>query len=549
MSEKDLIRKALKREFQTKQDRVESRPGQLGDGYGNLNVPGMESRHVVYCRVAGAIEEVICRRIPPENDLLVTVGFAPEEPNQYQVLSVRTSLPGGTNGGAISGPSPASRYEYLAEGGGQDPLFVQKRAYLPLRIGPYSGMLIQVYRDIVWTGTAWAAVNTQTLDLTPHIPATTGKAAFVLITLDDSAAIIATKGSEVDIADLGLDDLPAVPAGTREVLGAVRVYYGQIAVQEARTNTDIVDLRDSGWGVVADHGSLSGLTDADHPASAITVDATGFAGNLSSADSTVQAALATIDALDITPGLINPTTTQGDMLYLGASATNYATSANGSSVLAVSTTYSSYYGSNIIDENDGTYWTSLNPVTNQWFVIDLGSTRSIGSMRLMQQNSTHGARSYVIATSDDGSAWTDRHTRTVASFIQDETFDFSETLTARYFRVTALISTTGPDSGWGVYTCELISAQADLFRLPLGAEKQVLKSIASFPDWTSLLPVYIDDVSSPPTDAELDSAIGAPASVGAGFGALLDDNNAGTAVYLIASDGTNWWYTAMTKAT
>ena len=57
-----------------------------------------------------------------------------------------------------------------------------------------------------------------------------------------------------------------------------------------------------------------------------------------------------------------------------------------------------------------------------------------------------------------------------------------------------------------------------------------------------------DDVSSPPTDAELDTAFGTPAAVGAGFVGVLDDNGAGAAVYLCASDGTNWWHSAMTKA-
>jgi hypothetical protein len=63
-----------------------------------------------------------------------------------------------------------------------------------------------------------------------------------------------------------------------------------------------------------------------------------------------------------------------------------------------------------------------------------------------------------------------------------------------------------------------------------------------------MLPVSTDNVTNPPTDAELDTAFGTPATVGAGFTALLDDNGAGTNVYHVASDGTNWWYAAMTKA-
>jgi len=61
--------------------------------------------------------------------------------------------------------------------------------------------------------------------------------------------------------------------------------------------------------------------------------------------------------------------------------------------------------------------------------------------------------------------------------------------------------------------------------------------------------VWTDDISNPPTDAELDSIYGTPAAVGAGFTAYIDDNGAGTAFYQVASDGNNWWYTTFTKAT
>jgi hypothetical protein len=102
-----------------------------------------------------------------------------------------------------------------------------------------------------------------------------------------------------------------------------------------------------------------------------------------------------------------------------------------------------------------------------------------------------------------------------------------------------------PDSGQtSHYT---IDAQ-----LPTAEEKDGLRQLApTIPDFTDnslRLQVATDDVSSPPTDAELDTAFGTPATVGTGFTALIDDNGAGSAVYLVASDGTNWWYSSMTKA-
>ena len=56
------------------------------------------------------------------------------------------------------------------------------------------------------------------------------------------------------------------------------------------------------------------------------------------------------------------------------------------------------------------------------------------------------------------------------------------------------------------------------------------------------------DTANPPTDAQLDSAFGAPATVGKGFIGIVNDNNAGTNEYLCWSDGTNWFYATGTKA-
>lgn len=67
--------------------------------------------------------------------------------------------------------------------------------------------------------------------------------------------------------------------------------------------------------------------------------------------------------------------------------------------------------------------------------------------------------------------------------------------------------------------------------------------------WRSLEAPYSEaDVANPPTDANLDNTFGAPATVGAGFMAVVNDAGGGANFWLCASDGTNWWYAAMTKA-
>ncbi len=60
--------------------------------------------------------------------------------------------------------------------------------------------------------------------------------------------------------------------------------------------------------------------------------------------------------------------------------------------------------------------------------------------------------------------------------------------------------------------------------------------------------VSTDDVTAIPTDAELDTAFGTPAAVGAGFIGVVNDNNANTDLYLAISSGTSWYWLKATKA-
>ena len=96
-----------------------------------------------------------------------------------------------------------------------------------------------------------------------------------------------------------------------------------------------------------------------------------------------------------------------------------------------------------------------------------------------------------------------------------------------------------PDAGTQAH--QTIDAQ-----LPTAKEKDTLTQLAN--DGTILIRVSTANTSNPPTDAELDGELGTPAAVGAGFMALLNDNGGGANVYLVLSDGTNWWYEALTKA-
>ena len=238
--------KNLKQRFAKKQNEMRREPGVMGDSVGGLLVSGLDG--FVYVTIGDKAFPVFNNRVPAQIGIKVWVGYAPEEPNLYQVLSTRSESPAGVETGFV-GYAPAKRYEWHAVGGGQDPLNVHLRAFTPLKLGVSSagGMNVDLYRGFVWTGTEYLTIARQDLDLTTHIPTDPDKAALVLITIDDAGAVVQTKGSEVDIDLLALSDLPAIPAGTVFVCGAVRVYTGQTAVQEGRTNTDFWDGRFPGY--------------------------------------------------------------------------------------------------------------------------------------------------------------------------------------------------------------------------------------------------------------------------------------------------------------
>lgn len=60
--------------------------------------------------------------------------------------------------------------------------------------------------------------------------------------------------------------------------------------------------------------------------------------------------------------------------------------------------------------------------------------------------------------------------------------------------------------------------------------------------------VSTDNVSDPPTAAELNTAFGTPATLGAGFIGVLDDNSDNTDVWLCYTSDTSWFYLQGTKA-
>jgi hypothetical protein len=230
-----LFSNKIKSRLALKQDETQRQPGILGDGNGTIIVPGLSNFN--YVTIGDKVLPVFNNRVPAQAGIKVWVGYEPDRSDKvyrnklFQVLSTRSETPAGVEVGYV-GYAPARRYEWNATNGGQDPLTVHLRAFSPLKLGVSSagGMNVEVYKGNVNDGTDF-------------IPTTAGKAALVMISIDNTGAIIQTKGAEVDITALAPSDRPSIPADTLFVCGCIRVYYGQTVIQEGRINTDFDDLR------------------------------------------------------------------------------------------------------------------------------------------------------------------------------------------------------------------------------------------------------------------------------------------------------------------
>lgn len=248
------LKKNFNKRLSQKESRLPRTIGKLGDGYGNLYAD--DTRTIVWVRFGETKAiPVFCNRVAPENELQVVVGYSPEQPKLYQVLSTYSDKPGGENAGTLGGYAPAKRYEWLAPKGGQDPLYVHLRAFTPL--GMYvshpPSMSVQLMRGMIINASKTAIeVPAATSDHTAYIPTTAGKAVLVLHTIDNDGNNVETVSAEVDI-DLLMPEgdrfanVPALPTDTVFVRGLVRVYYGQTKIQEGRTNRDIIDMRFPGF--------------------------------------------------------------------------------------------------------------------------------------------------------------------------------------------------------------------------------------------------------------------------------------------------------------
>lgn len=200
-------------------------------------------------------------------------------------------------------------------------------------------------------------------------------------------------------------------------------------------------------------------------------------------------------------------------------------------------------------ENKELKWVT-KAILDEFKAIPIGSTEILISPGFMPDGTRFNGAVTTTLTTAIGNLSAGQHQLACVYVQSDRTLDVQlatakDALDPLTVADIAECHTAADSDALPVVAVQLVEGVADITDEYLRYDLRLLFSALA----TRRIATSSADVTNPPTDAELDSAFGTPTEAGAGFVSLLDDAGGDANVYLVASNGTSWWYAAMTKAT
>lgn len=251
--------------------------GRLGNAAGTVEVPGRPG--LWYVRPKGSDLPVVVQggAAPRVAGTEVLVGADPYRAGRVRVLGINP-----VEGGAVTERQSVEAHAASHGASGSDRVYIASDQVVNGLAYASTGMTAHVNSGWVLIDGVAVKFAAGDIDLTSSIPATGAR--WSLIRVSDAGALSVQDGTPVDsLADLGAADVPALAAGYA-LIAVVRLYDGQTSLSKAVAAPDVIDVR----FVPRSYGL---------PAADVSVDASGFSGNLSATDTDVQTALETIDAM------------------------------------------------------------------------------------------------------------------------------------------------------------------------------------------------------------------------------------------------------------
>lgn len=246
--------------------------GWLGNNDDVVDVPGRVN--YVYVKMTdGMVTQAYNVVVPSILNLPVICGYDQNQLSSglLKVLSVR-NVPRQTPNSTPPGSTLVSHHkshEWMNGDGGQDVTFIELRQYMPLRPSVIEPFTVRIERGVLNLNGVWKYLPSQTVDLSGYVPEApvsglSGSGVmgrYSLVSLEAvSGSPAVTSGSLVPITEISLSNVPTTPVGNYPIC-AVFTYYYQEKIVEARTRTDLIDLRSwtvSTGGTSGSTGSVSG---------------------------------------------------------------------------------------------------------------------------------------------------------------------------------------------------------------------------------------------------------------------------------------------------
>lgn len=144
---------------------------------------------------------------------------------------------------------------------GPDTVPVELRQFMPLHPS-VSGFTLTVRAGWFETSAGLVYFDPDTVDLTSNKPASGAR--YVLVSISADGTLTVTDGTVKTLFTLTTSDIPARPDGHTRVC-AVRLYAGQLEIKDQATNTDLLDLRFTGFGLDGQTADWDSITNIPTP--------------------------------------------------------------------------------------------------------------------------------------------------------------------------------------------------------------------------------------------------------------------------------------------
>lgn len=226
--------------------------GTLGDGNGNVNVPGRpDYSYVRYSTNSVRVSEVFNKRVAGADGTPVLIGVLPWSPGLEQVVTVDwesyTVQPWGSGYSGVPPHAASHTYETETTHGG-DPVLVYQPALQPLKVtSDGTGLTVSIQPYTYHYSGLPRTFPGGNIDMTTYLPSAGNRVA-LLVSLSKATGLLSiTPGTE--IPDTGAPPPPPTFPDNSVPAGVISLSSNQTVISQ----TDITDVRDflSGGGTAS----------------------------------------------------------------------------------------------------------------------------------------------------------------------------------------------------------------------------------------------------------------------------------------------------------